>query len=275
MASARRPIDFGRLLARLLCAVFALIGAVPLALAVAVRSRPVLDWASRETARVLQQELGVTASYRVEMQLLPLRVALKDLVVPASDGGAPFLVAESASVRPKFFSLLAGRLDVGDVEIQRPRTRLVLRDGKLANLSYRLPETKAPSKKMERAPFASLGVTEAELDLDIDGFRVKTGPIDLDVFADKGPSFEVGLRAAETSIVSPRKVTLKAAETAPNRRGELDAGSQREFTYTAYDEDVVCQLDVRLRVEGDKLLVRRLALLGVADQDPEIGRAHV
>ncbi|GMV15404.1 MAG: hypothetical protein AMXMBFR56_36280 [Polyangiaceae bacterium] len=268
MASARRPIDFGRLLARLLCAVFALIGAVPLALAVAVRSRPVLDWASRETARVLQQELGVTASYRVEMQLLPLRVALKDLVVPASDGGAPFLVAESASVRPKFFSLLAGRLDVGDVEIQRPRTRLVLRDGKLANLSYRLPETKAPSKKMERAPFASLGVTEAELDLDIDGFRVKTGPIDLDVFADKGPSFEVGLRAAETSIVSPRKVTLKAAETAPNRRGELDAGSQREFTYTAYDEDVVCQLDVRLRVEGDKLLVRRLALLGVADQDP-------
>ena len=58
MPSHRRPIDFGRLLARLLCALFALIGVVPLALAVAVRSRPVLDWASRETSGVLQQEPG-------------------------------------------------------------------------------------------------------------------------------------------------------------------------------------------------------------------------
>lgn len=268
MPSGRRPIDFGRLLARVLCAVFALIGAVPLALAVAVRSKPVLDWASRETARVLEQELGVRATYRVEMQLLPLRVALLDLTVPSSDGGAPFLVAKSASVRPRFFSLLAGRLDVGDVEIERPHTRVVLREGKLVNLSYRLPERKAPSAKSDRAPFGSLGITEAEIDLDVDGLRVKTGPIDLDVFSDVGPVFEIGMRAAETSIVRPRAVTIKAVDAAPNRRGELDAGNQREFTYTAYDEDAICQLDVRLRVEGDKLLVRRLALLGVADQDP-------
>lgn len=271
MVSGRRPIDFGRLLARLLCALFALIGAVPLAFAVAIRSRPVLDWASRETARILDQELGVKASYRVEMQLLPLRVALKDLTVPASDGGAPFLVAESASVKPKFFSLLAGRLDAGDVEIERPRTRVVLREGKLANLSYRLPESKGPSKKLDRAPFASLGVTEAEVDLDVDGVRLKTGPIDLDVFAEAGPVFEVGLRAAETSIVVPRKVTLDALPSAPNRRGELEASTQRELSYTAWDEDVICQLEVRARVEGSKLLVRRLALLGVADQDAAEG----
>ena len=92
MVSHRRPIDFGRLLARLLCALFALIGAVPLALAIAVRSQPVLDWVSRETSRVLAQELGVTASYRVEMQLVPLRVALHDLTLPSSDGGAPALL---------------------------------------------------------------------------------------------------------------------------------------------------------------------------------------
>ncbi|MFO0570349.1 MAG: translocation/assembly module TamB domain-containing protein [Polyangiaceae bacterium] len=265
---SRRPTDFGRLLARLLCAVFALIGVVPLALAVGLRSKPVLDWAARETSRVLQTELGVTATYRVEMQLLPLRIALHDVVVPASDGGAPFLVAESASVRPRVFSLLAGRLDVGDVEIVRPRTRVVLREGKLVNLAYRLPAKKAPSQKSDRVPFGSLGITEAELDLDIDGIRARTGPIDLDVFAEKGPSFEIGLRAAESSLVRPRSVTLPSSAPSPSRRGELDAGEQREFTYTAWDEDAICQLDVRLRVDGDKVLVRRMALLGVADQDP-------
>ena len=140
MPSHRRPIDFGRLLARLLCALFALIGVVPLALAVAVRSRPVLDWASRETSRVLQQELGVTASFRVEMQLLPLKVALHDLTVPSSDGGAPFLVAESASVRPRFFSLLAGRLDVGEVwVVPAPPGTPVLRSEQVKDRLDELP----------------------------------------------------------------------------------------------------------------------------------------
>jgi translocation and assembly module TamB len=272
MASERRPIDFGRLIARILCAVFALVGAVPLAGAVAIRSRPVLDWASRETARVLQQELGVTASYRVEMQLLPLRVALSDVVVPASDGGAPFLVAESVSVRPRVFSLLAGRLDVGDVEIERPRARVVLRDGKLANLKYRLPERKTGAKS-DRAPFSSLGVTEAQLDIDVDGTKVATGPMDLDVYTDQGPSFEIGLRVTETRIARPRPVTLAAKPSAPNRRGEVDASTEREFTFTAWDEDVVCRLDLRARVQGGNLLVRRLALLGVADLDPGEGTA--
>ncbi|MBK7585484.1 MAG: translocation/assembly module TamB [Myxococcales bacterium] len=268
MALGRRPIDFGRLVARLLCALFALIGAVPLALAVAIRSEPVLAWASSETARVLQEELGVTASYRVEMKLLPLTVALHDIVVPSSDGGAPFLLAESVAVHPRFFSLLAGRLDVGDVEIQRPRSRVVLKDGKLVNLAYRLPEQKTPSKKLERAPFSSLGITEAEIDFEVDGVKVKTGPIDMDVFADKGPVFEVGLRAAETSIVTPRLVTLKTGGAPLNRRGEIDGASDREFTYTAFDEDAICRLDVRVRIEGSTILVRRLALSGVADQDP-------
>jgi hypothetical protein len=92
--------------------------------------------------------------------------------------------------------------------------------------------------------------------------------MDVDVFTDPGPSFEIGVRAAETLVKTPRKVTLAAADGAPNRRGELDRAGEREFTFTAWDEDVLCQLDARVRVEGDKLLVRRLTLLGVADQDP-------
>src|SRR5262245_17633190 len=78
--------DFGRIAARLLCALFALIGALPLAAALLARSAAVREWAAAETARVLEQELGVTASYRVEVRVLPLELALRDLVVPSADG---------------------------------------------------------------------------------------------------------------------------------------------------------------------------------------------
>jgi translocation and assembly module TamB len=269
MAPGRHPIDIGRQIARVLCALFALVGAVPLAGAAAIRSRPVLDWASRETSRVLKEELGVRATYRVSIQLLPLSVALEDVSVPASDGGAPFLLAESVSVRPRVFSLLAGRLDVGDVEIKRPRTRVVIKDGKLANLEYKLPERKS-TKPTTRAPFTSLGVTEAEVRVDVDGMSLEAGPVDLDVYAEPGPSFEVGIRAAETSFVRSRKVTIPAKKSALNRRGENDP-SAREFSYTAKDEDVICQLDLRARVEPTELLVRRLTLVGMADRDPAPG----
>lgn len=264
MSRRRRPIDFGRLIARLLCALFALVGAVPLAAAIALRSRPVLDWAARETSRVLQDELGVTASYRIELTLLPLRVALHDVVVPASDGGAPFLTAESASVKPRVFALLSGKLDVGEVELTRPRARVVLRQGKLVNLAYRLPETRKPRAETDRAPFGALAVTEAELDLDIDGTRVRTGPVDLDVFAERGPSFEIGMRIGESSVARGRPVTLEAGDPRLNARGEAEL---REHTFTARDEDVLCRLDLRARVEPGKILIRRVALLGVADMD--------
>src|SRR5687768_3411844 len=127
----REHWDFGRLFARILCALFAVIGAIPLVAGVLVRTRPVLDWASGETSRVLAAELGVEAHYSVEVQLLPLRLALRDVVVPSNDGGEPFLKASTVAVKPRIFALLAGRLDVGDVEVEQPVTRLVLKDGKL------------------------------------------------------------------------------------------------------------------------------------------------
>ena len=70
---ARPPVDrrweLGRWVARALCAVFALIGALPLMAAALVSSGPLTRWAERETARVLQHELGVAATYGVELRL--------------------------------------------------------------------------------------------------------------------------------------------------------------------------------------------------------------
>jgi translocation and assembly module TamB len=260
---ARAPVDrrweLGRWVARALCAVFALIGALPLMAAALVSSGPLTRWAERETARVLQHELGVAATYRVELRLLPLRLAIVNLTVPASDGGSPALVAETVTVAPRVFALFGGRLDLGEIEIKRPRARVVVRDGKVLNVAYKLPERK-PSKstaRAQRAPFTALAVTEGIFKLNIDGIAVDTGAVDLDVFADAGPSFEISLQADETRVVRKRiETTVKL----PTTNTEVS------------DDDVVCRLEARLRVQPDSLDVRRLSLLAAVDDTPGPGR---
>src|SRR5271168_230395 len=102
-------------MAVVLCAVFGLIGAVPLGLGLLVRTAPVRTWAAHATADMIARELGVTARYEVAVQAWPVVVALENVEVDASDGGGAFLAVERVAVRPRPFSLLAGRLDAGDV----------------------------------------------------------------------------------------------------------------------------------------------------------------
>src|SRR5262249_39082668 len=138
-ALRRRRRDWGRLWAQLLCVVFGLVGAVPFGLGLLARTTFVRAWAARETARVLEREIGIVARCRVEVQAWPLRVGLSDLVVPSLDDGPPALEVGRVSVRPRIFSLLAGRLDAGNIEVDSPRARAVVEQGKLVNVSYRLP----------------------------------------------------------------------------------------------------------------------------------------
>ena len=251
-----RNRDFGRLLTRVVCALFAVLGALPLALGFFLSSRPVEDWAARETTRVLREQLGVQATFRVELKLLPLRVTVNQLVVPASDGGSPALEVTRVAVTPRIFSLLSGKLDAGDVEVDQPKARLVLKDGKLQNLSYHLPEQKKPRAASKQAPFSSLSVGDARFALDIDGVHVDTGEVDLDVFAETGPTFEVALRSSGTRVWREREVR----GVPPPPPGTI-----------ATDEDTLCRLELRARYEPGDILVRRLSALGAADQDPRPG----
>jgi len=257
LALPTRNRDFGRVVARVICAVFALFGALPLVLGFFLSSGPVEDWAANETTRILQEQLGLAARFRVELKLLPLRVTVSQLVVPASDGGTPALEVARIAVTPRIFSLLAGRLDAGDVEVDQPKARLVIKDGQLQNLRYRLPEpskkTRAPSKQ---APFTSLSVGDARFVLDIDGVHVDTGEVDLDAFAELGPSFEVALRSSGTRIWRDRVVR----GVPPPPPGTI-----------ATDEDTLCRLELRLRYEPSAILVRRFSALGSADLDAQPG----
>jgi translocation and assembly module TamB len=233
LAPIAKNRDLGRILARLACGLFALLGALPVLTGFVLSSRAVEGWAAREAGRVLKEQLGLTASYQVELKLLPLRVTVNHLVVPASDGGSPALEVERIAVTPRIFSLLSGRLDAGDVEVDQPKARLVLRDGKIQNLSYHLPDLpKSKRAPSTQAPFGSLSIGDGRFSLDIDGVHVDTGELDLDVFAEQGPTFEVALRSSGTRVWRERVVR----GVPPPPPGT-----------TASDEDVLCRLELRLR----------------------------
>ena len=237
--------------------VFGLVGVLPFVAELFLGLGSVQSWAAAETRRVLKEQLGLEASYEVRIHLIPLRLRVRDLRVPSNDGRGPALVVDDISIRPRIFSLLAGKLDLGDIEVESPRARLVIEGDRIANVDYRLPTSSKSSTPTRRAPFSSLSVSEARVTLQSQGLSVASGAMDLDVLAETGPTFEVLLRATESAVtlIQPPR---RAAPNAPAGVNEVN-------------EDVLCRLELRLRVEGNDLLLRRLSTLGVADLDARAG----
>jgi translocation and assembly module TamB len=232
-----------------LCVLFALVGLLPPAAGALTRWTPVRDWAAVETARVIHEQLGLDASYTVRLSLWPLALELEDVTLRAKGGGPPVLETPRLSIRPRLFSLLAMRVDAGQISVESPRVQLRVADGKLSNLELHLPEGAGSG----RVPLESLAITDAHIVAEIDGTRIDSDGLDLDVFAEAGSAWEVALRAGITRVRSERH--LAGAE--PDAR--------------AVDEDVLCQTDARVRIEPGALLVRRLSLLGLLDQSPAAG----
>jgi translocation and assembly module TamB len=251
--SHRPRRDAGRLVALTLCVVFALIGAVPLALGALVRAAAVREWAAREVSALLARELGFDARFDVRVHLWPVELSLSEITVDASDGGAPFLAVERASLRPRLFSLLAGELHAGEVEIVAPRVRAVVKGGELANLALSLPEGGPSRSASAPAPFTSVSITDARLEVTLDGAAAVAEEVDLDVSAEPDGALEVAVRTGRALVTR--------VHPTPGREAEEDM----------VDEDAICRLEARARVEAGSVLVRRLALLGSVDLDPDPG----
>jgi len=246
-SALHRPRDPGRWIARVLCVLFALIGLIPPALGALTRWQPLQDWAARETGRILSEQVGLHARYKVAVSLWPLSLELSEVSLASNDGGPPVLVTPRLTIRPRLFSLLAGRVDAGQIAIEQPEIRIVIKNGAVQNLT--LPTSSGPSKQL---PLASLAITDARLKAEIEGVRFESDAIDLDVFAETSKVFEIALRATTSSVVQERAVP---------------GGPP------ALDEDVLCQLDARVRLEPERILVRRLSLLGSIDKNPAPGTA--
>ena len=250
----RRSAPLGRGLARALCALLALLGLLPLALAGAVRS----PWAQRQAEAYAQGLLaaqGIEASFTAGVGLWPPRVELTRLTVLSSDGGAPFLTAARAAVRPRIFALLAGKPKIAEIDVDAPRVRVVMQGGKLMNL--RLPETKgSASSEPFHAPFDGVGLTDLHIDFASEALTASADGIDLDISADDdaraGSTLEVALRSSSIQL--------------HRRRPTGDAGAR-----IAFDDDDICGVDARVRVEPGAVLVRRLKLSGAVDLDSGSG----
>ena len=239
---------WGRSFARLVCAVLALLGVLPIALAFFLRSDFARNWSTKQTAKLLHEQ-GIEAHYDVALGLWPLGIELKNVVIDASDGGSPFFQAKRAIIRPRLFSLLSGKLVVDLIDVEAPRARIVVRDGELKNLALKLPKSSG-EKKPFHAPFDVFAITDGDVDLTIDGTHVQARELDVDVTAEddalRGSSFEIAVRAGTTNVVRAR-----------------DQGGGG----VAFDDDSMCSLDGRVRVTPTELIVRRVHLLGFAALD--------
>lgn len=233
--------DWGAVTAKVLCALFALIGLLPLLLGGVVRSSRARAWAASETERILRSQ-HLSASYEVGITFWPAGIHLENLRVDSSDGRGPALVAAHVSVRPRFFALLSGKLAIAEVEISSPVVRLRMHGRTFDNLDFQLPP---PTGKAFHAPFDVISVEAARIDLERDGVRVRGRELDVDVTAtddqEAGSSFEVAVRAGETLVQA--------------KRGALS------------DDDTLCSIDARLRIEPKRILVRRLDANGAIDLD--------
>lgn len=248
--------DWGQLLARIVCVLFATVGVLPFGLVMIVHSAWARTWATRETTR-LAASFGVVASYDVSLTFWPFAVVIDHVRVESSDGGGPVLVTPRVTVRPKFFALLSGKLAIDQVEVDSPRARAVVKDGNILNLALKLP---AIAKKTGpfHAPFSVIAVTDGFVDVQLDEAHLVVTNFDLDVTneddRDDGSSFEVALRVGESRLHMSRL-------TYPNG----DDKPPQLFV----DDDALCMVDARLRIDPDAITVHRLRAEGSADLDPQ------
>lgn len=219
-----------------------LVGSLPLLAAGLTRSDAIRQWAMTETTGLMKSSLGLEAKFQLQLSLWPVGIELTDVELASTDGGSPALQAPRLVIRPRFFSLLAGKLSAGHITLESPHFRLVLRNSKLANLDN-FSLTSKPNSSGSPLGFSSLAVTDASIGVDIGDTSILAEAVDLDIFSATQGALEVALRVSHGIV--------------HNRR------------HPAHDEDVLCQLDARLRIDDDSLLVRRLSLLGAIDSDPE------
>src|SRR5262249_45520102 len=153
--------------------------------------------------------------YGVDLRLWPLAVELSHVKIESTDGGGPAFVADRLAARPKFFGLLSGKLVIEQIELDAPHARIVVRDGKLANVDVELPKSDK-EKKVFHAPFSVFAVSDAVVDLDVDGMHLVTGDFDLDVTVDddaeRGSSFEVAARVSEAQFHRSRLIYPKGPD---------------------------------------------------------------
>jgi translocation and assembly module TamB len=132
-----------------------------------------------------------------------------------------------------------------------------MRQGRIVNLPFEPKPSSEPSKGPFQAPFNSLVIYDGDLDIDVDGTRAVVEDIDLDVSATPDPTggsiLDVGLDIGPSTVQRERP-SFAAVDDPP-----------------AVDEDTLCRLEARVRIEPNGFAIRRLIAEGAFDDDPGRG----
>lgn len=250
-----RPNKAGRVVtwvARVLGGLLALVGLVPVVVLFALSTKTGKARISDE-AHKAALSAGLDVTFTTDIKYWPLRLRADDVLLNSKDGGAPALQAERVELRPRFFALLAGKVEFDEIAIDAARVRVVLRDKRIVNLGIDLPESKSePSSEPAELPIRAISLTDSDVDVDLDvpGLKARAGLKSLDADVRLGTGNEAGIydiaaHAARLSLSRDRVV----------------AG------VTKTDDDELCGLDARIRIAPNEILVRRLSLAGGVDEE--------
>jgi translocation and assembly module TamB len=241
----------------------ALVGAVPPALVALSRTTTVRDRAAAFVSTVLREELGLEATFSVEVVPLPPAIVVTSLRVPSTDGGSDAVNVPRLVVAPRLLPLLDGRLDVGDVTVEQPRVRVVLRDGKPVSFALRPPATSAASEGPTEIPLRSLrliggDVEIASLDHEVSA-RLRELSLDAHVYPVGGvlarPAGREG--ASRGSLV---RATLLAGVSQVVR-------SRRVAGALVVDDDQICSLSLSAEIAPRSIVVKNASLVARLDAD--------
>src|SRR5271166_3789327 len=130
----RRQQDWTQRVAQVLCMALAAVGTLPFLATLIVRSAWARDWAARTSRRLLETQ-RIEATFAPSLRVWPLALELDHVRVDSADGGGPALECRRILVRPKLFALLAGKVAIDTVDLDSPKLRVVVRDGKVTNLA--------------------------------------------------------------------------------------------------------------------------------------------
>ena len=144
---------------------------------------------------------------------------------------------------------------IDQVELDEPRVRAVVRDGQLANLPIKRGAPRDKNAPIH-LPFDTFALTDASIDLDLEGTRLSARSLDLDDV----------VRGRPTGGRDDRGPPCARVEPEVHRRARDASRPRRPRTTTCF-----CSIEARVRVEPGSILVRRLEGVGSADLDGASG----
>lgn len=201
----------------------------PLMVTSVARSPFARAYAKAEASRAIERELGLIAHIR-DVDLDPTRLSLvaRGITIDHPVHGR-LVEAESLRIRPSWYALLTGRVDLNIISIQKATVHLKIRDNVIVNF----PDIEVSSEGSDKVelPLEFLDIRDARIV--VDAAPIATGElshIDILLDATDGDSASVHIEASDGHIT--------------HRTGT----------------DRLERLDVRLSITADHLLVERIEI---------------